>query len=395
MAISPQDVALCLEDHPAREPGPQPMAAPIVQTSLFAFPDFDSIIKAFQAEHSNYVYSRGTNPTVEVLEKKLAVLERGESCKCFASGIAAASAVMMGLLQAGDHILFVNQTYGPTIQLAKQLGRFGIEYDLLLDLSADDVRAALKPNTRLVWLENPGTMLMRTFDIEAVADVARSHGALTCIDNSWATPLFQKPLEHGVDIVVHSATKYIGGHSDVVAGAVISTAERMEQIFYRAYMLNGGILAPFDAWLLLRGLRTLPVRLQQHETDALRVAGFLRTRDDVAEVYHPAFNEPSRALMGYSGLFSFNLADESFSAVRSFIDGLERFRIGVSWGGVESLVIAPNRGNNLPYLKAQRIPGGLVRLSIGLEGADSLIDDITASLDGLRTSQQQTQGSPP
>ncbi len=384
MAISPQDIALCLEDHPPREPGPQPMAEPIVQTSLFAFPDFDSIIQAFRAEHSNYVYSRGTNPTVEVLEKKLAALERGESCKCFASGIAAVSAVMMGLLQAGDHILFVNQTYGPTIQLAKQLGRFGIEHDLLLDLSADDVRAALKPNTRLVWLENPGTMLMRTFDIAAVADVARSHGALTCIDNSWATPLFQKPLQHGVDIVVHSATKYIGGHSDVVAGAVISTSERMEQIFYRAYMLNGGILAPFDAWLLLRGLRTLPVRLQQHEADALRVAELLRTRDDVAQVYHPAFDAPSHALTGYSGLFSLNLADQSFAAVRSFIDGLKRFRIGVSWGGVESLVIAPNRGNNLPYLEAQRIPGGLVRLSIGLEGADALIDDITASLEGLR-----------
>lgn len=360
------------------------MAEPIVQTSLFAFPDYDSIIQAFRAEHSNYVYSRGTNPTVEVLEKKLAALERGESCKCFASGIAAVSAVMMGLLQAGDHILFVNQTYGPTIQLAKQLGRFGIEHDLLLDLSSDDVRAALKPNTRLVWLENPGTMLMRTFDIGAVADVARAHGALSCIDNSWATPLYQKPLDHGVDIVVHSATKYIGGHSDVVAGAVISTAERMEQIFYRAYMLNGGILAPFDAWLLLRGLRTLPVRLQQHESDALRVAEFLRMRDDVAQVYHPAFNEPSSALTGYSGLFSFNLADESFAAVRGFIDGLKRFRIGVSWGGVESLVIAPNRGSNLPYLEGQRIPGGLVRLSIGLEGADALIDDITSSLEVSR-----------
>ncbi|MGK2961060.1 MAG: trans-sulfuration enzyme family protein [Gemmatimonadaceae bacterium] len=381
MPISPDDVRLCLEDHPAGAAGPQPMSEPIVQTSLFAFPDYESILEAFKAEHRNYVYSRGTNPTVEVLEKKLAALERGEACKTFASGIAAASTVMMGLLRAGDHILFVNQTYGPTIQLAKQLGRFGIEFDLLLDLTPDAVRAALKPNTRLVWLENPGTMLMRTFDIEAVAAVARESGALTCIDNSWASPLFQKPLLHAVDIVVHSATKYIGGHSDVVAGALITSSERMEQVFFRSYMLHGGILAPFDAWLLLRGLRTMPVRMQQHESDALEIAEYLRTRSDVSAVYHPAFDEPSPSLTGFSGLFSFEIASGGFDAVRKFINGLERFRIGVSWGGVESIVISPNRGNNLPYLEAQRIPAGLVRLSIGLEGADALITDIARSLD--------------
>ena len=143
MTVSARDIALCLEDHPIGLPGPQPMAEPIVQTSLFAFPNYDAIIDAFRAEHKNYVYSRGQNPTVEVLERKLAALENGEACKCFASGIAAVSAVFMGLLEAGDHVLFVNQTYGPTIQLARQLRRFGIEYDLLLDLDTDDVRNAL------------------------------------------------------------------------------------------------------------------------------------------------------------------------------------------------------------------------------------------------------------
>ncbi len=384
MAISPRDIALCLEDHPVGAPGPQPMAEPIVQTSLFAFPNYDAILEAFRAENRNYVYSRGQNPTVEVLEKKLAALEQGEACKCFASGIAAVSAVIMGLLEAGDHILFVNQTYGPTIQLARQLRRFGIEHDLLLDLEPDDVRNALKPNTKLVWLENPGTMLMRTMDLEAVATVAREHGALSCIDNSWASPLFQKPISHGVDLVVHSATKYIGGHSDVVAGAVITTEPRMKEIFYRAYMLHGGILAPFDAWLLLRGLRTMPVRMQQHEADALKVAEFLRSRPEVAAVHHPAFAKKSATLTGYSGLLSFELASGGFDEVRRFIDGLRRFRIGVSWGGVESIVISPNRGNNSHYLEVQRIPEGLVRLSVGLEGADALIDDIASSLDGLR-----------
>ena len=380
MPISSEDIALCLEDRPARSPGAQPMSTPIFQTSLFAYPDLDSFNAAAKEENKNPVYSRGTNPTVEVLETKLAALERGEACKCFGSGIAAASAVMLGLLKAGDHILFVNQTYGPIVQLAKHLKRFGIDNDVVLDLSPDAVAAAMLPNTKLVWLENPGTMLFRTFDLAAIADVARSHGALTCIDNSWASPLYQKPITHGVDIVIHSATKYIGGHSDVVAGALITTAERTKEIFYRAYMLNGGILAPVDAWLLLRGMRTMPLRMQQHETDGLRVAEFLRTQPKVRNVFHPAFAEPSSSLTGYAGLFSFELVDGRYEAVRHFIDSLKRFRIGVSWGGVESIVISPNRGHNTAYLDAQRIPHGTVRLSVGLEGAEVLIEDIGGAL---------------
>ncbi len=245
---------------------------------------------------------------------------------------------------------------------------------------------ALRPNTRLVWLENPGTMLFRTMDIEAIAAVARAHGALTCLDNSWASPLYQKPIRHGVDIVVHSASKYIGGHSDVIAGAVITSAERMEQIFYRAYLLHGGILAPFDAWLLLRGMRTMPLRLAQQGTDALTVAEYLRSRPEVNAVNHPAFCEPSPSLTGHSGLFSFELAAGGFDGVRRFIDGLKRFRIGVGWGGVDSLVISPNRGTNQSYLEAHRIPQGLVRLSVGLESADALIDDIGGSLDAAAES---------
>ena len=382
MAIAPDDIRICLEDNPARELAVEPMATPIVQTSLFAYPSYDAFLTADAAEHRNNIYTRGQNPTVEVLERKLAALERGETCKAFGSGMAAVSAVIMGLLSAGDHILFVNHTYGPTVQLANHLKTFGIEHTLLLDIEPDDVRRALLPNTKIVWLESPGTMLFRTVEFKAIADIARKHGALTCMDNSWASPLFQKPITHGVDIVVHSATKYIGGHSDVVAGAVITSAELMQHI-YKAFMLHGGILHPFDAWLLLRGLRTMPVRMQQHETDALRVAEYLRDRPDVTTVHHPAFGKASKSLTGYSGLFSFELANGEFDKVRRFVDGLKRFRIGVSWGGVESLVITPNRESNLELLDAQRMPHGLVRLSIGLEGSDVLIEDIAASLDAL------------
>jgi cystathionine beta-lyase/cystathionine gamma-synthase len=217
-----------------------------------------------------------------------------------------------------------------------------------------------------------------------VASLARERGILTCIDNSWATPLFQKPLGMGVDIVVHTASKYLSGHSDVIAGAVISTSERMERIFYRAFLLNGGILGPVDAWLLLRGLRTLPVRLQQHEADALRVAEFLRDHPAVRAVHYPMFDaDPdlvSRQLTGLTGLLSFELVRDDFDSVALVIDGLKIPRIGVSWGGVESLVISPQRANNAEQLARRGIPRGLIRLSVGLEGADLLIDDLASAL---------------
>jgi cystathionine beta-lyase/cystathionine gamma-synthase len=382
--LDPADVAICLADDVARDAdGAAPTAVPIVQTSLFTFPNFQSLLDGLAAEDRTHVYTRGQNPTVEAVERKLAALERGEACKCFASGMAAISAVLLGLLRAGDHVLFVNQTYGPTLQLARHLGRFGIAHDLLLDTEPAAVERAVRPETRLIWLESPGTMLLRMVDVPAIAALARARGILTCIDNSWATPLLQKPIELGVDIVVHTCSKYIGGHSDVMAGAVISTAERMREIFYRAFLLNGGVLGPVDAWLLLRGLRTLPVRMRQHGEDGLTVAKFLRTHPAVRHVYHPAFDAPELAasqLRGYAGLISFALVRDDFESVRCVIDALRHFRIGVSWGGVESLVISPFRGDNGDSLDAQRMPRGLIRLSIGLEGATVLIDDLASAL---------------
>lgn len=384
MVIDPADVALCLTDEGVADPaGGLPTSVPIVQTSLFSYPNFRALLAGLSSEHTHHVYTRGQNPTVEALEKKLAALERGEACKCFSSGMAAISAVMLGLLRAGDHILFVNHIYGPTLQLAEHLRRFGVEHDVVLDLDIDAVGRALLPETRLVWLESPGTMLFRMLDVAALAAVTRDRGILTCIDNSWATPLLQKPLLEGIDIVVHTCSKYIGGHSDVMAGAVISTAARMQEIFYRAYLLNGGVLGPHEAWLLLRGMRTLPVRLRQHEADGLRIAKFLTEHPAVRRVYHPALTE-ERALLdrlhGCSGLFSFELVRDDLDSVARVIDGLEHFRIGVSWGGVESVVISPNRGSNGAQLDAQRIPRGLIRLSVGLEGADVLLRDLDAAL---------------
>jgi cystathionine beta-lyase/cystathionine gamma-synthase len=386
MRLDPADVAACVaDDGPRDADGAAPMSTPIIQTSLFGYPAFGALADALSAEYDHHVYSRGQNPTVEALERKLAKLERGEMCKCFGSGMAAIHAVMFGLLRQGGHVLFVNQVYGPTLQLAREFERFGVTHDVVLDTSIDAIARALTPATRLLWLESPGTMLMRVLDVGAVARLAQARGIVTCMDNSWSTPLLQKPTEMGIDLVVHSATKYLAGHSDLMAGVLVGPRTLMLDIFRRAYMLNGGILAPFEAWLLLRGMRTLPVRLAQHEADGLRVAAFLRAHPAVQRVHYPAFDElpelVARQMRGFTGLMSFELAGGGdFARVSRFIDALRCFRIGVSWGGVESIVISPERRGGTDHLDALQLPRGLVRLSVGLEGSETLIADLDAAL---------------
>ena len=386
MNIDPLDLRICLgpaHEQPSYHGGVTP---PIAQTALFTYPSVDELHEGLAAEHVNNVYSRGQNPTVSMVERKLQALERGEVCKCFASGMAAISAVMLGVLEAGDHVLFVNQIYGPTMELAKQLERFGIEHDVVLDVHVSELERVVRKETRLIWFESPGTMLFRTLDIPQLAEFAKSRNIMTAMDNTWATPLLQKPLELGVDLVMHACSKYIGGHSDVIAGAVIGSADVMEQIFYRALMLHGGILAPFDAWLLLRGLRTLPVRLREHEEAGIAIARFLVDHRAVSRVYHPALDGADgdrSGLAGYAGLFSFELGSGEFDDVKRVIDALKVFRIGVSWGGTESLALSPNRGDNSEFLRANDIPYGLIRLSVGLEGADALIEDLDSALSVL------------
>ena len=386
MRIDPDDALLCVHDPLEGDP-PYPTSPPVVQTSLFSFPSFEAFAQAYSDPRSHRVYSRGQNPTVEVLEEKLATLERGEACKAFASGMAAVSAVFLGLLEAGDHVVFLNDTYGPTLQLARHLERFGIAHTVVRDLAPGALETAFTPSTRLLWVESPGTMLFRMVDLAAVAAAARERGITTAIDNTWTTPLLQKPLLHGFDVVMHTATKYLAGHSDVVAGAVVTDRERMERIFYRAYLLNGGILAPWDAWLTLRGMRTLPARLREHEAAALALAETLAEHPAVAAVHHPALTgDPelvARQMSGFSGVFSFALRDGSWEAVRTVIDALEHFRIGVSWGGVESLVVSPQRPGNAAGLVQRGLPPGLIRLSVGLEGTDLLRADLLRALSAL------------
>lgn len=383
MPVDPRDNLICTSADDVGE-GPQPVSYPIAQTSLFVFDSTAELADGLDDEFRNAVYTRGRNPTVSVLETKLSQLEQGEACKVFASGMGAISAVLLSFLKSGDHIVFVNHVYGPTMQLVDHLHRFGIDYDVVAASNQDKLEQVIKPETRLIWLESPGTMLFELVDIERVVDIARQHSIKTVMDNTWSTPLFQKPLTMGVDIVVHSATKYLGGHGDLVAGALVSTEEILEKVFYRAFLLNGAAIGPFDAWLVTRGLRTLPVRMLQHELAGKRVASYLNDHPRVESVFHPAISGDTalveKQLTGTSGLLSFMLKDGDYEAICRFLDSLNVFRLGVSWGGFESLAISPNRGSNMKSLREQGLPSNLVRLSVGQENVDVLLSDLEQAL---------------
>ncbi len=384
ITIDPEDRLICLR---AREVSADHHGAalpPISQASLHRKQSMAELLQGLSREHAAFVYARGTNPTVKVLEDTLAKLERAEACKCFASGMGAVSAVLFGLLKAGDHVLFINDIYGPTLELAARLEEFGVTWSRAFAQDIESIGAEIRNETRLIYMESPGSTLFRLLPIKKVCALARLRGVLTIIDNTVATPLLQKPLQLGADLSIHSCSKYIGGHSDVVGGAVMGPAALVEEIFYKGYMLLGAAMAPFDAWLLLRGLMTLPDRLSRHHEDALAVATFLKAHPKVRKIYHPAFCEEDAALfekqmLGHSGLFSFALDAAGFAETLAVADRLRLFGKAVSWGGAESLVMTghkadPGADKNL------RVPGTLLRLSIGLEGADNLIGDLEQAL---------------
>ncbi len=380
--LDPHDLLLCLragEDVGTHDGAVLP---PVAHASLFRKPTMEALHRDLAREHIASTYSRGTNPTVAVLEKTLAALERGEACKCFASGMGAIGATLFGLLKAGDHVLFVNDIYGPTLELARRLEDFGVSHSQGFAGRADDLVPLVRPETRLIYLESPGSTLFGIVDLPGIAAMARERGVLTAIDNTVATPLLQKPIELGIDLVIHSCSKYIGGHSDALGGALVGSAALVERIFYNAYMLMGAVMPPFEAWLFLRGLMTLPVRLRQHHDDALAIAGFLAQHRAVAHVFHPQLHLPDGVpgnWRGHSGLFSFALAEGGFARAVAVANRLRLFGKAVSWGGAESLVMTGHKSD--PGADARpRVPAGLLRLSIGLEGADALITDLDAAL---------------
>lgn len=385
MQYTDEEICTQFWDDPSQYHGS--VSPPIYQTSLFAFKSFKEFTEAQKLERENYVYSRGVNPTVQILEQKLAALERGEKCKCFSSGMGAISAVFHTLLRSGDHVVVINNIYGPTTELIHYLSKFHISYSVV-DHQLTNIYEAIQENTKLIYVESPGTMLMKVVDLQAVTKIAKEQGIVTAIDNTWSTPIFQKPLTLGFDLSIHSLTKYIGGHSDVIGGAVIGDQDLVDEIFQYGYQLNGAVLGAHDAYLINRGLRTLPIRLKQHQENALNVIEYLQTKVEVASIYHPSLVKKDapyldKQMKGFTGLLSFELKEANFLSVSRFIDALSLFKIGVSWGGYESLVNSPVKDNNEQQLNEQGISPGLIRLSIGLEGSELQIDDLEKAFQQL------------
>ncbi|TMR96231.1 trans-sulfuration enzyme family protein [Nonomuraea basaltis] len=360
---------------------------PVFENSLFTFATAEELGEAVRNEDERYVYWRGTNPTVDLAQRKLAALERGERAKCFGSGMGAISATISSLVSAGDHVLVLGAVYGPTTQFLRYLEKFGVTHTHVQDVDGCD--SAIRADTRLLYFESPSYMAYAVVDIAEVTGWARERGLVTVMDNTWSTPIFQKPLTMGVDLVVHSLSKYIGGHSDLVGGVVTGPSRLIRPLALTEYQLYGAAMSPHDAAKVIKGLRTLPVRMEAHQERGLAVAAFLKDHPAVRAVNHPGLpSHPGHAIAvrqmsGFSSLFSIELATESREEVAIFLDKLRHFRIGVSWGGFESLVNAPALSTEESVRATMGIPVGLVRLSVGLEAADTLIKDLGLALEGV------------
>jgi cysteine-S-conjugate beta-lyase len=362
---------------------------PVVHVSTYCFETLQQYLDTVDGKLKHYVYGRSANPTTHVLEEKVAFLEKTDDALALASGMAAISTALLAFLQTGDHILVVSCVYGPVrIFCDTTLRKLGVETEYFPSSEAADLAARIRPNTRLIYLESPGSLTFDIQDLRAVARVARERGVLTMIDNTWATPLYQNPTELGIDLSIHSGTKYIAGHSDLMLGLVAGASKVMAPVRNMVRYL-GGTLSPDDAYLAIRGLRTLPVRMAQHQEAGLKVARWLQARPEVREVLHPGLESfPGYALAktqmsGYSGLFGFRLPPRGRAAQHRFVDTLLKlFRLGYSWGGYESLIlplITHSRDN--PALRAELgLDDDTYRISIGLEDPDDLIALIAEAL---------------
>lgn len=364
-----------------REEQKNAVAPAIYQTSNFCFRDISEMRKALCDELKNPFYTRGNNPTVELLRKKTAALEGYEDCLYFSSGSAAIAAAILSNVQAGDHVVCVQNPYSWTKKLLDSyLKRFGVTVTFVNPTEPNAYEKAMTSQTRVFFLETPNSLTFEITDLSEAVAVAKKHGIVTILDNSYSTPLYQRASDFGIDIVCHSATKYFSGHSDVVAGALCAKAETIRKIFSTEFMTLGGILSPHDASLLLRGLRTLPVRLEKISHTTMQVVDFLENHPKVQRVYYPfASSNPQYALAkkqmkNATGLLSIALKVDTPEQVEHFCNHLKHFLLACSWGSYESLVF--------PGVVLTPLPDtwNLVRFSIGLEDPQTLINDLNNAL---------------
>ncbi len=359
------------------EPITGAITVPIFQTSTY--------VQSGPGEHTGYEYTRTQNPTREALERNLASLEGGTHGIVFASGMAAISTVMT-LLKSGDHVICSDDVYGGTYRVFETVFReFGLDYTYVNTSNLAEITAAARPETRMLWIESPTNPLLKITDLRKAGDICRGNGWISVVDNTFASPCFQRPLEFGTDIVVHSMTKYAGGHADTVGGCAITSDEKLAERLRFSQNAVGACLGPFDCWVILRGLKTLGLRMRQHEKNALAIAHYLEKHARVKQVIypglpsHPHYELASAQQSGFGGIVSFYL-DGDIEAARVVCKSTKLFRCAESLGGVESLIEHPGIMTHASIPEAIRAEKGLtdnlIRLSVGIEDADDLIADL-------------------
>ncbi|MBN8191996.1 methionine gamma-lyase [Bacillus sp. NTK074B] len=367
------------------------LAPPLYQTSTYTFANAKQGENRFAGEEDGYIYSRLGNPTVAILEERMASLEGGEAALAFGSGMAAVSAVLFSLTKSGDHILCSQGVYGCTFGLLELLQeKFAIRHDFSSMDTEEEIRGKITENTSCIYVETPINPTMQLIDLELVVKVAKEKGIPVVVDNTFCSPYLQRPLELGCDIVIHSATKYIGGHGDVVAGLVVGTQEKMSEIRMTTQKDIGGIISPFDAWLLLRGLKTLAVRMDRHCDSAEKIAGLLAEHPSVETVIYPGHeSHPQHLVMKKQmkkpgGMISFTLKGSKEEA-QKFMDDLDMIKIAVSLGDAETLIQHPATMTHAVVPEESRksmgINDSLLRLSVGLEAPEDIWSDLLQALD--------------
>ena len=363
------------------------VAPPVIQTSNFAFNTVADLRQALSDEYYANLYSRGNNPTVDMLRKKLAALDGAEDALVFGSGVASISIPIISLLNQGDHVVSVAKTYSWTVRLfEKLLPKFGITTSFVDGTKIEHFEKALQPNTRLIYLESPNTLTYELQDLEAVVDLAKRKGIITMIDNSYCSPLNQQPYTMGIDLVAQSATKFIGGHSDVVAGVVTGSKAMIKKIFDAEFLNIGGNISPMNAWLLIRGLRTIQLRLQHICNSTRKIVDYLSTHPRIEKVlypFHPSFPQyelAKRQMKDAGGLFSIILKAKSVAEIEKVCHSLNHFLLAVSWGGHESLVFPASAASPVKDFDSNNPQHRIIRFYVGLEDPDYLIDDLNQAL---------------
>ncbi len=371
--------------HAGIEPDPTTGAimTPIYQTSTY--------VQASPGDHKGFEYARTQNPTRGVLEKNLAALENGADGICFGSGLAAMDAVLK-LLKAGDEVVSTNDLYGGSYRLIKKIYEpFGLKSKFIDMTRIEELEKAIGPDTKLIWIETPTNPLLSIVDIKAVCDVARAKGIMTCVDNTFASPYLQTPLDLGADLVLHSATKYLGGHSDLVLGALVAKTQELADKLHFVQNASGGVCGPMDSFLVLRGIKTLHLRVQRACDNARKIAAFLEAHPKVGRVLHPGLKShpqhelAARQMKDFGAMVSFDLKDDSIAKANTVLSSTHLFALAESLGGVESLIGHPSSMTHASIPREDRIKNGLtdslIRLSVGVEDADDLIADLSAALD--------------